>query len=50
MQKVKTVCVFGSSSESIEKEYLDSAERLGKALAERGLSVVFGVVYTYGTC
>ena len=29
---MKAVCVFGSSSESIDKEYLDSAEHLGKSL------------------
>ena len=39
---MKAVCVFGSSSESIDKEYLDSAEHLGKTLAERGETVVFG--------
>ena len=42
MKKIQTVCVFGSSSESIDKEYLDSAEHLGKTLAERGETVVFG--------
>ena len=39
---MQTVCVFGSSSESIDKEYLDSAEHLGKTLAEQGKTVVFG--------
>ena len=34
--------MFGSSSESIDKEYLDSAEHLGKTLAEHENSVVFG--------
>ena len=42
MKKIQTVCVFGSSSESIDKEYLDSAEHLGKTLAEHENSVVFG--------
>ena len=39
---MQTVCVFGSSSESIEKEFLDSAEHLGRTLARRGKKVVFG--------
>ena len=34
---MQTICVFGSSSESIDKEYLDSAEHLGKTLAENVL-------------
>ena len=42
MKKIQTVCVFGSSSESIDKEYLDSAEHLGKTLAEHENSIVFG--------
>lgn len=37
-----TICVFGSSSERIDKEYLDTAEQLGKALVKKGHSVVFG--------
>lgn len=36
------VCVFGSSSESINPNYLESAQRLGAALASRGDAVVFG--------
>lgn len=40
--KMQKVCVFGSSSESINKDFLDSAEHLGKALAKRGKTVVFG--------
>lgn len=39
---MKTVCVFGSSSEKIDREFLDSAESLGRALAKRGDSVIFG--------
>lgn len=39
---MKTVCVFGSSSESIDREFLDSAEHLGSSLAKHGYSVVFG--------
>ena len=36
------VCVFGSSSDLIDKEYLDSAEKLGSELVKRGHAVVFG--------
>ena len=33
---MQTICVFGSSSESIDREFLDSAEHLGQTLAEKG--------------
>lgn len=36
------ICVFGSSSEIIDKEYLSSAESLGKAIAKKGYGVIFG--------
>ncbi len=36
------ICVFGSSSEKIDRAYLDSAESLGSAIAKRGDGVVFG--------
>lgn len=36
------ICVFGSSSDSIDKKYLDSAESLGRAIAEKGHSMIFG--------
>lgn len=36
------ICVFGSSSEQIDKVYLETAEQLGSSLAKRGHSVVFG--------
>ena len=36
------ICVFGSSSEQIDKIYLESAEHLGKKIAEKGHSLVFG--------
>lgn len=39
---MKNICVFGSSSESIDKEYLNTAESLGRALAERGYHMIFG--------
>lgn len=36
------ICVFGSSSEKIDREFLDTAESLGSALAKRGDGVIFG--------
>lgn len=36
------ICVFGSSSENIDREFLDTAERLGRELAKKGNGVVFG--------
>lgn len=36
------ICVFGSSSDRIDKEYLNTAEHLGKTLAQKGHNVVFG--------
>lgn len=36
------ICVFGSSSDLIDKEYLYSAEKLGSELAKKGHGVVFG--------
>lgn len=36
------VCIFGSSSEMIDKEYLDTAEHLAASLAEKGSALIFG--------
>ena len=36
------ICVFGSSSERIDREYLDTAENLAKSIVKKGHSVVFG--------
>lgn len=36
------ICVFGSSSEKINSVYLSSAENLGRAIAKRGDTMVFG--------
>lgn len=36
------ICVFGSSSEKINKEYLMSAESLGRTIAQNGDTLVFG--------
>lgn len=39
---MKNICVFGSSSEMIDREYLDVAVQLGQQLARRGCHVIFG--------
>ena len=39
---VMKICVFGSSSEAIEPEFLRSAEHLGASIARRGAGVIFG--------
>jgi hypothetical protein len=36
------ICVFGASSENIDKAYLTSAQHLGSTLAQRGDAVIFG--------
>jgi len=39
---MKNICVFGSSSEAIDKAYLSTAELLGKTLAEHRYGVIYG--------
>ena len=39
---LRSVCVYCGSSETTRPEYLDLATRLGTALAERGLRLVYG--------
>ncbi len=36
------ICIYGASSEEIDKSYLESAERLGAKLARKGHGLVFG--------
>lgn len=36
------ICVFGASSEQIDKIYIETAESLGKSIASRGDGVIFG--------
>ena len=36
------VCVFGSSSEAIDRRYLDAAYSLGAAICRRGEGMIFG--------
>ena len=39
---MSSVCVFGSSSEAIDKKILDAAYSLGERLSDRGDSLIFG--------
>lgn len=36
------ICVYGASSQSIDKKYIEAGERLGELMAERGHTLVFG--------
>lgn len=37
-----TICVYGASSNAIDKSYIEAVEKLGKMLVERGHSLVYG--------
>lgn len=36
------ICLYGASSNSIDKSYIETVEKLGKAMAERGHTLVYG--------
>ena len=36
------ICVYGSSSDLIDKEYIEKTEELGRKMAERKIGLVFG--------
>jgi hypothetical protein len=36
------ICLYGASSDEIDPRYIEGTERLGKRMAERGHSLVFG--------
>jgi hypothetical protein len=40
--KIKNICVFGGSSLEKENEFLESANHLGRVLAERKIHLVYG--------
>ena len=40
--KIKNICVFCGSSPGKEKEFLESANHLGRVLAERKIHLVYG--------
>lgn len=39
---IRNICVFGGSSSGKEKEFLESANHLGRVLAERKIHLVYG--------
>ena len=40
--KIKNICVFCGSNPGKEKEFLESANHLGRVLAERKIHLVYG--------
>ena len=42
MNKIKSVCVYCGSSDQVDPAYRAAATRIGRALAERGLTMVYG--------
>lgn len=36
------ICLFGASSDLIKQSYIESVERFGELLAERGHTLLFG--------
>ena len=36
------ICIFGASSDALQKEYFDAARRLGELMAEGGHTLVYG--------
>lgn len=42
MMPVKQICVYCSSSNLIAKEYFDDARSLGRAIAQKGITLVYG--------
>ena len=39
---IRNICVFGGSNPGKEKEFLESANHLGRVLAERKIHLVYG--------
>jgi len=39
---LKTICVYCGSSDKMAQAYLDAAREMGRAIAKRGLSIVYG--------
>ena len=38
----KSICVYSSSSEKLDKKYYDIAEKVGERIGQRGDTLVFG--------
>ena len=42
VKKVKYVCIYGASSDLIDRAYLDESYALGRAVANQGMAIVYG--------
>lgn len=42
MNHLRRVCVYSGSSDSVDAVYLQAARAMGEALADHGITVVFG--------
>jgi uncharacterized protein (TIGR00730 family) len=42
LNPLKTVCIFCGSSDHINEPYLQAAKKMGHALADRGLTIIYG--------
>jgi uncharacterized protein (TIGR00730 family) len=42
LQKMKSICVFCGSSNGDDPQFIETARNLGKALAESGITLVYG--------
>ncbi len=42
MKKINSICVYGASSKAIDDAFKDCAYEIGKTIAKRGYSLVFG--------
>lgn len=42
MEKIKSVCVFCGASDNIDQKYKDVAFKVGEAIAENNLKMIFG--------
>ena len=40
--KTMKICIFGASSDALQREYFDAARRLGELMAEGGHTLVYG--------
>jgi uncharacterized protein (TIGR00730 family) len=39
---LKSICIYCGSSDRVQPAYLESARQMGAAVAERGLTLVYG--------
>ena len=42
MEKINSVCIYSASSSKIDDVYFEAAQKLGKLLAEKGITVING--------